>query len=141
LNYVGAWVQHGQLVVNGDVGNYAGMSVGDTAQLAIRGNVGSHVGYGAYGYSGTVVYGNAGDFAGCAMRGNAHLDIGGSAGDYCGYALSSKEASVNVRGEAGAHVGYRARYGTILVKGFADSIARSDEFRGVIQVGGVGRRR
>lgn len=137
LNYVGAWLPNGHLIVNGNLGSYAGASASGLGKIQINGNVKDHVGHGAHEYSAIEVTGNAGDFAGSAMRGNANLIVKGSTGDYCGFTLSSSDATVLIEGNAGLRVAHRAHKGNIHIQGTVESLDIPRNFKGEIMFGGI----
>jgi formylmethanofuran dehydrogenase subunit C len=123
LDYIGARMTHGRIVVMGDAGAYlgAGMSGGS---LVVRGNAGA---FAATGMSGgrIHIYGNCGDFLAAARPGEHHGMKGGL---------------VHVDGDAGDRLGDRMRRGMVLVDGNAGDYCASRMVAGTIAVwGSVGK--
>lgn len=100
LDGLGAGLDAGTLIVDGDAGSYAaqGMTGG---RLDIRGNAGAWLGSGLAGGLVTVK-GSAGDFAGAPRSGDKQGMAGGT---------------IVVEGNAGERAGDRMRRGTILTRG------------------------
>jgi len=123
LDYIGAGMSHGRVVVRGDVGAYlgAGMSGGS---IVVRGNVGAYAATGMRG--GRIhVYGSAGDFLAAARPGERHGMQGGL---------------VVIDGDAGDRLGDRMRRGMVLVEGNAGDYCASRMVAGTIAVwGSVGK--
>ena len=119
----------------------AGMQGGT---LLVEGDVGAHVGAGMTGGE-LRVEGSAGDFAGAELRGGL-LEVRGRAGDFAGgaYAGSARGMTggiVVVRGGAGAFAGERMRRGFMVVGGDAGDHAGLGMIAGTLLVlGSAGRR-
>jgi len=118
LTHLGAGMQSGTLVVNGNAGAYVGfgMSAG-----RIR------------------VAGNAGIFAGCGMEGGT-IEIGGNAGDWLAGALAGDKQGmrgglIHVRGHAGDRAADRMRRGVVLIQGGAGAYLGSRMLAGTVIVG------
>jgi formylmethanofuran dehydrogenase subunit C len=100
LDFVGAGLDLGTLVVEGDTGSYAGAGM-RRGRLDIRGNTGAYLTTAAKGGIASVK-GSAGDFAGGARSGEKFGMLGGIA---------------VVEGNVGARAGERMRRGTIIARG------------------------
>jgi formylmethanofuran dehydrogenase subunit C len=119
LACVGARMQSGSIVVEGDCGPYVG--------LGMRGGK-------------IVVGGAAAAFVGCGMRGGA-IEVRGDAGDFVGSALPGDKqgmrgGSIVIGGNAGDRVGDRMRRGMILIAGDAGAYCGSRMLAGTIVVSG-----
>ena len=119
LACVGAGMQSGSIVVEGDCGPYVG--------LGMRGGK-------------VVIGGAAAAFVGCGMRGGT-IEVRGDAGDFVGGALPGDKqgmrgGSVVISGNAGDRVGDRMRRGMILVAGDAGAYCGSRMLAGTIVVSG-----
>lgn len=119
LTHLGAGMQSGTLMVNGDAGAYLGfgMSAG-----RIR------------------LSGSAGIFAGCEMEGGT-IEIGGNAGDWLGGALAGNKQGmrgglIHVRGNAGDRAGDRMRRGVVLIEGDAGAHLASRMLAGTVIIRG-----
>lgn len=139
LNHLGAWLDGGHLIIHGNVGKYAGRAMGGSGQLTINGNADSYTGMDARAYASIRVNGNATDFAGCQMKGAASIRVAGSVGDYCGYGLNGNEASIEVQGNAGTRAGYRARHGTVSIRGNVGSFELPHDSHAQVLAGRVNR--
>jgi formylmethanofuran dehydrogenase subunit C len=117
LDRVGAGMNDGEIVVNGDVGVQAGrLMTGGRLQIT----------------------GSAGPWAASAMRGG-EMEIGGDVGDrlagpLAGETVGMRGGLVIVRGNAGARAGDRMRRGIILVEGGAGRYAGSRMIAGTLMV-------
>lgn len=136
LDYIGANMSGGSIIIEGDAGAYlgAGMKngnircIGNAAAFAacgmrgglltIEGNTGDFLGAGAEGMrkgmlGGTVIVkGNAGDRAGDQMRRGLIL-IEGNVGDYCGSRMVA--GTIGVLGSTGSYTGFNMHRGTLLL--------------------------
>lgn len=136
LNYLGANMRSGRMVIEGDAGAYLGFSMqggelhclGNTqsfaacnmknGQIVIDGNTGDFLGGAAAGLrkgmlGGTVlIKGDAGDRVGDQMRRGLIL-IEGNAGEYCGSRMLA--GTVGVLGKVGNYAGFAMRRGTLLL--------------------------
>lgn len=122
LDGVGAGLDGGTLVVEGDVGSYAGLGM-KSGRLEIGGNAGAYL---ASGMSGGLVLvgGNVDDYLGAARTGEKFGMAGGT---------------VRVGGTIGARAGDRMRRGTIVAKGAVGPAAGSRMMGGTIWAeGGFG---
>lgn len=100
LDYIGATLDGGTVIVNGDTGAYAGRLM-KAGKLQINGNAGPAVASGLTG--GTVhVKGSSGDALGALLPGDRYGIAGGV---------------VIVDGDIGARAGEKMRRGTIIVRG------------------------
>lgn len=133
LNFMGAWLRAGHLKISGNVGSHVGMSSNGNSQLTVQGDAGNFAGYGAHDFASITIMGDAADYLGGAARGSTSISVMGSVGNYCGYALSSKSAHIMVKGNAGMAVGHQARYGTIEIQGYAETVAPPIYFKGKIE--------
>ena len=100
LDFTGAGLDGGSLIVDGSVGNYAGTGM-TGGRLDIRGNAGAWL---ASGHSGGLitVKGSAGDFAGAPRSGDKQGMAGGTG---------------VIEGNVGERAGDRLRRGTIITRG------------------------
>ena len=119
LTHLGAGMQGGTLLVNGDVGAYLGLGMS-------AGRIG--------------VSGSAGIFAGCEMVGGT-IEIGGNAGDWLGGALAGDKQGmrgglIQVRGHAGDRAADRMRRGLVLIEGGAGAYLGSRMLAGTVIVKG-----
>lgn len=115
LDFIGAGLTGGTLIVEGDAGAYAGAGM-TGGRIEIRGNAGAYLASGMT--AGVVtVKGNAGDYVG-GMRAGERFGMAGG--------------TVLVKGSAGTRVGDRMRRGTIVVKGATGSAAGSRMVGGTI---------
>jgi formylmethanofuran dehydrogenase subunit C len=119
LTHLGAGMQSGTLVVNGNAGAYLGfgMSAGRIS-----------------------VSGNGGIFAGCEMEGGT-IEIGGDAGDWLGSALAGDKQGmqgglIHVGGNAGDRAADRMRRGVVLIEGRAGAYLGSRMLAGTVIVKG-----
>lgn len=77
LNFIGAGIRHGKLIINGDIGSHVGYRMGDLGQIQVNGSVGDFAGTYNTGMSSLVITGNAGKhFAYGASKG-ATFKVGG----------------------------------------------------------------
>jgi formylmethanofuran dehydrogenase subunit C len=137
LDYIGANMTSGSIIVEGDAGAYLGSGMkngeihcrGNAAAFAassmrggllkIDGNTGDFLGAGSEGsrkgmLGGTVIVkGNAGDRAGDQMRRGLIL-IEGNAGDYCGSRMVA--GTIGVLGTTGIYTALNMHRGTLLLK-------------------------
>ncbi len=156
LSFIGAWIQNGSLIINGDVGDNAAYKAKGLAEIIINGNAGDYVGaqsagyanvvvagtagdmvgYRAGGNSAVIVLGSSGDFAGSCLHGQATVTIEGHVGEYCACELQSPYAEVKVKGNAGAFLADEAASGVIVVAGAAKSYSPKNGFTGQLYIGG-----
>lgn len=115
LDFVGAGLDRGTLIVDGDAGAYAGRKM-TGGELHIRGRAGAWLGSG---FSGGLlaVKGSAGDHVGSTRPGDKFGMTGGI---------------VLVEGNIGARVGEKMRRGTIVARGTAGTNAGSRMLGGTI---------
>ena len=97
LDYLGAGMTEGRLIVNGNAGNYLGHGLAD-------GEI--------------IVNGSAGHFAGSGQQ-NGLIHIKGNAGDYAGGAAPTemqglKGGTLMITGTCGNYLGYKMRRGIII---------------------------
>jgi formylmethanofuran dehydrogenase subunit C len=119
LTHLGAGMQSGTLMVNGDAGAYLGLGM---SAGRIR------------------VSGSTGIFAGCEMEGGT-IEIGGDAGDWLGGALAGDKQGmrgglIHVRGNAGDRAADRMRRGIVLIEGDAGAYLGSRMLAGTVIVKG-----
>ena len=100
LDFVGAGLDGGSVIVDGDAGAYAGSKM-TAGRLEIRGGAGAYLASAAKGGL-LVVNGSAGDFLGGARAGERFGMAGGT---------------VVVLGSVGARAGERMRRGTVIARG------------------------
>lgn len=104
LDFIGAGLTAGTLIVEGDAGAYAGVGM-KGGRIEIRGSAGAYLGSGMK--AGVIaVKGNAGDYVGGLRAGEKFGMTGGT---------------VLVGGNTGTRTGDRMRRGTIVVKGATGS--------------------
>jgi len=137
LDYIGANMSCGNIIIKGDAGAYLGFGMkngeihckGNTAAFAacsmrdgllkIDGNAGDFLGAGSEGsrkgmLGGTVIVkGNAGDRTGDQMRRGLIL-IEGNVGDYCGSRMVA--GTIGVLGNTGAYTAFNMHRGTLLLR-------------------------
>jgi formylmethanofuran dehydrogenase subunit C len=124
LDHIGAAMQGGMLIVEGDAGDFAGRDMRS-------GNLHIH--------------GSSGLYTACSAR-NGTITIDSNAGDWLGAPLPGgtfglRGATVIVRGNAGARAGERMRRGLICIDGNAGQFCASRMVAGTICVAGkVGER-
>ncbi len=80
INYLGAEACRGEIIIEGDAGDFIGVHMTGTARI--------------------IVIGNAGKAAGAQAKGKAYLNITGNAGDFLAYCAGG-EAAIIVEGFAG----------------------------------------
>ncbi|WP_125932027.1 formylmethanofuran dehydrogenase subunit C [Thiosocius teredinicola] len=119
LDFLGAGMNAGTLIVQGDAGDYAGRAMGG-GRLDIRGN--------------------AGDYAGSALAGGA-LSITGNAGDFVGAPMGGERRGqqgglIYVRGNAGKRAGERQRRGYLIIEGSVGELLAHRMIAGTAYVGG-----
>ncbi len=117
---VGWQLAGGRVIVDGDVGDYAGGGM-STGELQVAGS--------------------AGALAACEMSGGL-LTVGGDVGDFAASTLPGSMDGMRggtfiVRGHAGARFGDRMRRGTALVFGDAGDFLASRMVAGTIAIGGA----
>jgi len=116
---VGWQLDGGRIVVEGDVGDYAGAAMG----------------------AGTLqVQGSARDLVGCEMAGG-RIAIGGHAGDFVASTLPGsmdgmRGGTITIAGGAGVRLGDRMRRGTVVVHGDVGDFVGSRLVAGTIAIGG-----
>lgn len=115
LDHIGAGLDGGTIIIEGDAGNYAGAGMKD-GRLDIRGSAGHWLGTGLTGGLITVK-GSAGDFAGSARAGDKQGMAGGT---------------IVVEGNVGERAGDRMRRGTILARGAIGPAAGSRMMGGTL---------
>jgi formylmethanofuran dehydrogenase subunit C len=119
LNGLGAGMSGGELVIDGDAGDDAGMAMSG-GLLRIQGNVGDRLGGSlpgaAKGMTGgeILVRGSAGNEAGVRAR-RGLIVVGGSTGDDAGRAMIA--GTLVVLGACGAHPGRGSKRGSIIACG------------------------
>lgn len=119
LDFVGAQLESGRILVRGDVGDYAGQAMLD-GQLTIEGSAGSSLGCGLRG--GTIrVFGDAGDRVGAPPSGAR---------------LGQQGGVIHIRGNAGMRAGERQRRGMLIIDGDAGELLGHRMIAGTIHVGG-----
>jgi formylmethanofuran dehydrogenase subunit C len=119
VHRVGARMQSGQLIVEGNVGMHAGAEMAG-GELVIEGSAGAWLGAQLRG--GKIhCHGNAGDGAGAA---------------YSGKPLGMNGGTVIIDGNAGSHLGRRMRRGMIAVGGNAADCAGTELLAGTLIVRG-----
>ncbi len=123
LDWIGAGMTEGRLLVYGDAGAYLGAGMTGGTILAA---------------------GNAGAYAGTGMRGGM-IQIGGHAGDFAGGAIPGDHQGMRggtllICGNAADRAGDRMRRGMLLIEGGAGDYTASRMVAGTIAVlGTVGR--
>jgi formylmethanofuran dehydrogenase subunit C len=124
LDFVGAELEHGTIVVDGDVGAFAGRDMSG-GRLEIKGDAGAWL---ASGLSGGLIWvkGAAGSFIGGQRAGDKFgmsggiVVVDGHAGDRAGERM--RRGTLVVRGRCGAYAGSRMIGGTIWAEqGFGPS--------------------
>lgn len=120
LDNVGAGLESGEIIVDGDVGAWAGR-----------------------GMSGGVlrISGNAGDYLGAELSGG-RIDVKGNAGDHAGAASSGSRRGMSggvltIHGSAGHRLAERQRGGLIVVGGDAGEGLATDMIAGTVAVEGA----
>lgn len=122
MDFAGAGLDGGTLVIEGDAGAYAGKDM-KAGRIEIKGNAGPYL---ASGMSGGLV----------TVDGSAAENVGGLA---AGAKYGMTGGTVVVAGDIGARAGDRMRRGTIIAKGKAGPAAGSRMVGGTIwAVGGFG---
>ena len=131
FRYVGAEMNGGRIVVEGDVGDYLGYGL-------IQGDI--------------MVNGNAGNFAASGQR-NGLIHVKGSVGDYAGGAADSemqglKGGTLMITGNSGDFLGYKMRRGIIVAHDNVGDYCANNMIAGTIILGnrcggflGLGMRR
>lgn len=119
LDYLGAELRQGRIIVRGDAGNYAGRAM-------LGGSLS--------------IEGSAGDFAGSGMGGGT-LSISGSAGDRVGAPSAGERHGqhgglIHINGNAGARAGERQRRGVLIINGNAGVLLGHRMIAGTLYVGG-----
>ncbi|HSX33249.1 MAG TPA: sigma-70 family RNA polymerase sigma factor [Candidatus Saccharimonadales bacterium] len=132
LNYVGAWLSHGEVRVHGQLDNYAGYQMNGLGQLRIEGSVQHFAGQAMSGNARLEISGDAGAFLGSGTRGSASILVRGNVGHYCGHRLQSPQALIEVLGDTGNYLGFEARSGDIIVGGKLGSVRTPRHFKGRI---------
>lgn len=117
LNFVGAWIKHGQLTIRGNVGDFTGYKIGGLATVRVYGSVGDFAGVEANHYASLEVYGTAGHFLGGQAKHSAHIAVHGSVGDNCGEEISGEDVLIEVDQDAGEDTANNAKRGSIIVRG------------------------
>lgn len=115
IDFVGARLEEGSVIVNGDVGDYAAREMSG-GRLEIRGDAGAFLASGLRGGIVTVK-GSAGSQVGAQRAGDKFGMMGGI---------------VVIEGHAGDRVGDRMRRGTIIVRGRVGAIAGTRMLGGTI---------
>lgn len=75
IGYIGSWAQKGTIIVEGDVGDYAGLGMSGTASLIVNGSVGAYCGKNISGSAQIEVQGDAGNYAAHRARGSAAVIV------------------------------------------------------------------
>lgn len=119
MDFVGAGLRDGQIIVRGDAGDYAGRAM-------LGGSL--------------TIQGNAGDFAGSGLSGGS-LTVHGSAGDRVGAPAAGERRGqqggfIHIRGGAGSRAGERQRRGILLIEGDAGDLLGHRMIAGTAYVGG-----
>ena len=118
---VGEGMSTGEIVVNGDIGSFAGYKMRGS-KITVKGNAGSWLG--AQMAGGTIeVFGNAGDHIGAALRGlrrgkgmsKGMIIVHGNAGAEVGAGMV--KGTIIIEGSCAVFPGYGMMGGTILIKG------------------------
>ncbi|MFM9912857.1 MAG: formylmethanofuran dehydrogenase subunit C [Methylophilaceae bacterium] len=119
LNYLGAHLKNGNIIIHGDAGAYLGLQM-KSGNLTLHGNT---AGFAACEMAGGLlhIHGNAGNFLGGALVGNRKGMRGGT---------------VLVTGNAGDRVGDQMRRGMILIEGNVGSYCASRMLAGTIGIMG-----
>jgi formylmethanofuran dehydrogenase subunit C len=119
LDYIGAGMQTGRIVIHGDAGWYLGLQK-KSGDIVLHGNAG---GFAASGMSGGMlhIHGNVGDFLASAIPGDRKGMKGGL---------------VIVTGNAGDRVGDQMRRGIVLIEGNVGAYCASRMLAGTIGVMG-----
>lgn len=115
-DYLGADLQCGEVIVEGDVGDHAGAAMSG-GKLTITGNAGDYVGSprpgekrGLQGGS-ILIHGDAGRELGTRMR-RGLIAVAGDVGPLCGYRMLA--GTIVVSGTLGKQAGLRMKRGTIV---------------------------
>ncbi len=137
LNYIGAWLENGKLIINGNAGASVGFGMHGLAQITVEGSAGDFAGTEVRGMSHLEIMGNAGWFVGSKASGMASIQIYGSVLDYCGHRVKSPDVHIEVLEDAGEHFGYEATDGHFLVCGTTGSVELDRRFKGSIDPGVV----
>jgi len=135
---VGASMQSGAIIIDGDVGTHLGEEMRG-GKVVVHGNVGGWAG--AMMKGGTIeVHGDAGDYLGAPYRGcsegmhGGKIIVHGNVGVEAGAHMS--KGTIRVYGVAGQFVGFRMRGGTIYVQKDCEGRAGACMTDGKIIVGG-----
>ena len=134
LDFLGAGLHAGRIIVEGNAGDYAGRGMTDGI-LTIRGNVGDLAGSGLRGGT-LMIHGNAGRQVGAPTAGERQgqrggvIHVRGDVGDRAGERM--RRGIVMVEGNAGALLGYRMIAGTIFVGGRTGERAGYGMHRGTL---------
>ncbi|HKX72992.1 MAG TPA: sigma-70 family RNA polymerase sigma factor [Candidatus Saccharimonadales bacterium] len=131
LGYMGAGLEHGELVIHGNLGDYAGYKIGGLALVKVNGSVGNYAAAKANKMARLEVMGDAGHYAAAQARNQASLHVYGAVGDYCGY-QARKDIDVQVLEDAGEHVAHEATGGSFIISGTALSSSPAGDFSGTI---------
>ncbi|QJP13907.1 formylmethanofuran dehydrogenase subunit C [Starkeya sp. ORNL1] len=120
LDGVGAGLESGEIIVDGEVGAWAGRGMsGGVLRIA----------------------GNAGDYLGAELSGG-RIEVKGNAGDHAGAATSGSRRGMSggvlrIHGSAGARLAERQRGGLIVVGGDAGEGLATDMIAGTVAVEGA----
>lgn len=120
LDNVGAGLEQGEIIVDGDVGAWAGRGMsGGALRIA----------------------GNAGDYLGAELAGG-RIDVKGNAGDHAGAASSGSRRGMSagvlaIQGSTGKRLAERQRGGLIVVGGDAGEGLATDMIAGTVAVEGT----
>lgn len=128
---VAAGLKNGEVVIEGDVGDYLGM-LNSGAKIVVNGNAGNYVGDGAWGGE-IIVRGDVGYGTGIYAYGGT-IVVEGNAGNAVGQVL--KGATVLIKGNAGDNIGVYMVNGEIIIVGNAGKKLGDWMIRGVIYLGG-----
>jgi glutamate synthase domain-containing protein 3 len=131
LNGVAAGYKHGEIIINGDAGDYLGV-LNAGATISLTGNAGKYVADNMTAGA-IVVDGDAGLGAGMYCYGG-DLVIRGNAGDFTG--TMNKGATIIVVGNVGAEAGTYMLAGDLIVVGDAGENFANYLIRGNVFIGG-----
>ncbi|MBI4020155.1 MAG: hypothetical protein HY367_02385 [Candidatus Aenigmarchaeota archaeon] len=131
MDFIGNRLSRGRLVVEGDVGDHAGLEMfgGD---FEVTGSAGNYLGDSMIGGR-IAVHGSAGDFAGVEMKGG-QIAIAGSAGKCL--ARTMRNGMITVGGDAGEYACWFMAAGLVTVKGSAGLNAGQSMAGGELRVMG-----
>jgi formylmethanofuran dehydrogenase subunit C len=139
LHHIGQEMESGQIVVEGDAGDFLGNGMQD-GSIRVIGNAGDYAANGMQGGRVTVT-GNIGAFAGSGMH-NGILHVHGDASDFTAAALPGAMDGLNggtvlINGNTGDRLADRMRRGLVYVKGNAGAYCASRMRAGTVIVLGT----